>query len=169
MKRRIVNLLLGVSMMALSGCIFLPVPHEEWLSPRFSGTVVDAESDRPLDGVKITLSSYRHAEAEVGAIVGHSDAAGRYSILASRHSIWTPIWLGPAEGIQGGIVRFERDGYVVAEVKKEVFTGAMSRTQFEVNVRLKKKGPNQTPEPTPPSVTDRADARSAPAGVVAHL
>jgi hypothetical protein len=28
---------------------------------------------------------------------------------------------------------------------------------------------NQTPEPTPPSVTPRADARVAPAGVVAHL
>jgi hypothetical protein len=29
--------------------------------------------------------------------------------------------------------------------------------------------PNKTPEPTPMSVTDRADARSAPATVVAHL
>jgi hypothetical protein len=29
--------------------------------------------------------------------------------------------------------------------------------------------PNKAPEPTPPSVTDRAGARSAPAGVVAHL
>jgi hypothetical protein len=31
------------------------------------------------------------------------------------------------------------------------------------------KKPNQTPEPTSPSVTDRAGARSAPAGAVAHL
>ena len=31
------------------------------------------------------------------------------------------------------------------------------------------QGPNQAPEPTPGSVTDRADARSAPAPVVAHL
>jgi hypothetical protein len=29
--------------------------------------------------------------------------------------------------------------------------------------------PNQPSEPTPPSVTDRAAARSAPAGGVAHL
>jgi hypothetical protein len=29
--------------------------------------------------------------------------------------------------------------------------------------------PNKAPEPTPMSVTDRADARSAPATVVAHL
>jgi hypothetical protein len=32
-----------------------------------------------------------------------------------------------------------------------------------------KTKPNQSSEPTPPSVTDRADARSAPAGGVAHL
>jgi hypothetical protein len=32
-----------------------------------------------------------------------------------------------------------------------------------------KKGANQALEPTSPSVTDRAGARSAPAGAVAHL
>ena len=32
-----------------------------------------------------------------------------------------------------------------------------------------KEEPNQALEPTPPSVTPRADARVAPAGVVAHL
>ena len=31
------------------------------------------------------------------------------------------------------------------------------------------KKPNQAPEPTPPLVTIRADARLAPSGVVAHL
>jgi hypothetical protein len=32
-----------------------------------------------------------------------------------------------------------------------------------------KTEPNQSPEPTPPSVTRRADARHAPAAVAAHL
>jgi len=31
------------------------------------------------------------------------------------------------------------------------------------------RGPNQSPEPTPVTVTPRADARCAPAPVVAHL
>jgi len=35
--------------------------------------------------------------------------------------------------------------------------------------RLTMKKPNQSPEPTPPLVTIRADARLAPSGVVAHL
>jgi hypothetical protein len=39
-----------------------------------------------------------------------------------------------------------------------------------VKLRSQPKGmPNQSSEPTPPSVTDRAAARSAPAGGVAHL
>jgi hypothetical protein len=36
-------------------------------------------------------------------------------------------------------------------------------------IRSKRKAPNQPSEPTPPSVTDRAAARSAPDGGVAHL
>jgi hypothetical protein len=43
------------------------------------------------------------------------------------------------------------------------------RTPFLITVRSIEQEPNQTPEPTPPSVTPRADARVAPAGVVAHL
>jgi hypothetical protein len=38
-----------------------------------------------------------------------------------------------------------------------------------VTMTLKKKEPNQALEPTTTAVTDRADARSAPAAVVAHL
>ena len=34
---------------------------------------------------------------------------------------------------------------------------------------IRRKRANQSSEPTSPSVTDRADARSAPAGGVAHL
>ncbi len=44
---------------------------------------------------------------------------------------------------------------------------------FELDIlyleKEEKKEPNQASEPTPPSVTDRAAARSAPAGGVAHL
>lgn len=141
-SRPIVLLMLVTAAAFLSGCILLPIPHEQWLSPRFHGTVLDDESGRPLDQVKLTLRGYRHAEEEVGPVVARTDASGRYSLLATRRSTWTPIWLGPAEGLQGGTVTFESEGYLPAEVKKEVFTGAMSRTQFEVNVRLKKKAPN---------------------------
>jgi hypothetical protein len=46
------------------------------------------------------------------------------------------------------------------------FPAIASMTMIEP--RLKERA-NQSLEPTSPSVTDRADARSAPAGAVAHL
>ena len=39
----------------------------------------------------------------------------------------------------------------------------------EIPVSESRSVPNQAPEPTPPLVTVRADARLAPSGVVAHL
>ena len=151
MKRLFVSLVLGFSAVLLSGCILLPVPHEQRLSPLFHGVVSDVDSGRPLVGAKVTLRGYGFAEDEIGPIVVRSDMAGHYSVVASRHSTWLPIWLGPAEGLQRGVVTFELEGYVATEAKKEVFTGAMPRAKFEVNVSLKKKEPNQAPEPTAPS------------------
>jgi hypothetical protein len=52
MRRRIVISLLAISVLLLSGCILLPIPHEQWLSPRFTGTVTDADTGTPLQGVK---------------------------------------------------------------------------------------------------------------------
>jgi hypothetical protein len=148
-SRPVVLVVLLIATSLLSGCILLPIPHEQWLSPRFQGTVIDAESARPLGQVKVTLRGYSYAEDEVGAVITRSDANGHYSVLASRRSTWTPIWLGPAEGLQGGTVTFEAEGYLPAEVTKKVFTGAMSRAKFEVNVQLKKKPPHPSPVPTP--------------------
>jgi hypothetical protein len=169
MKRFVASLLCGLAVALLSGCILLPVPHEQWVSPRFHGVVRDADTGKPVAGVQIALRGYHYAEADIGPVVVRSDESGRYSVVASRHSNWLPIWLGPAEGTQQGIVTFELEGYTKAEERRSRFTGAMSRVEFEVDVRLKRKEPNQTPEPTPTSVTPRADARVAPAAVVAHL
>jgi hypothetical protein len=52
-------------------------------------------------------------------------------------------------------------------LKIGVFAWVMLR--FWKKLQREFKQPNQPPEPTPPSVTDRADARSAPAGGAAHL
>lgn len=143
MKHHIATILLGISVLLCSGCIFLPVPHEQHLSPLFTGVIVDADTGKPLDGVKITLRGYRFGEEEVGPVVARSDKLGRFSVLASRHTNWLPIWLGPAEGVQGGTLLFECDGYISTEEKRSVFTGASGRTAFELSVRMKKKEPNR--------------------------
>lgn len=147
MKRFIASMLAGFGILFLSGCILLPVPHEQWASPRFHGVVVDANTGKPLAGVHITLRGYGYSEKEIGAVEADSDASGRYSVVASRHSNWLPIWLGPAEGVQEGVVTFALEGYVSKEERKSRFTGAMSRVEFEVNVRLERR-PIQASETT---------------------
>src|SRR5258705_13099382 len=106
MTVRITKLVLILSVMFLS-CVLLPVPHEEWLSPRFFGTVLDDRTGLPLKEVNVTLRGYRYAEDEVGPVTVYSDERGNFSVLASRHSTWLPVWLAPAEGIQEGTVLFE--------------------------------------------------------------
>ena len=147
MKRGI-GILLIPSVLLLSGCILLPIPHEQWLSPRYHGVIMDADTGKPLGGVQVTLRGYRYAEEEIGSVVARSDDTGHYSVVASRRSNWLPIWLGPAEGTQEGTVIFEHDGYVATEVKQGRFTGAMSRTEFEVDVRLQQTEPNSEPPET---------------------
>ena len=138
MKLGIATILLGISVLLCAGCIFLPVPHERHLSPLFTGVIVDADTGQPLDGVKVTLRGYHFREEEVGPVVVRSDKAGKFSVVASRHTNWLPVWLGPAEGVQEGTLLFECDGYHSTEEKRSVFTGASMRTAFELSVRMKK-------------------------------
>ena len=137
MKRMVLRLLM-IPLVFVTGCVLLPVPHEQWLSPRFSGKVVDAQTGRPLAGVKVTLRGDRCAEDEVGPVVGYTDATGGFAVLASRRTLWLPVWLGPAEGPQGGVLRFERNGYRSVVERRSAFTSASSRTRFELIVSMKR-------------------------------
>jgi hypothetical protein len=55
------------------------------------------------------------------------------------------------------------------EIRDEVLRLMKEADIIAAGIRSKMKAANKAPEPTPMSVTDRADARSAPATVVAHL
>jgi hypothetical protein len=138
MNGTITRVLVCFAVIVLSGCVLLPIPHDEWLSPRFYGTVLDDKTGRPLAGVKVTLWGYRYAEDELGDVVVYTDAKGSFSVLAARHTTWLPIWLAPAEGIQEGTVLFEFAAYESVETKRQTFTGASSRTEFKLNIRMKK-------------------------------
>jgi hypothetical protein len=61
---------------------------------------------------------------------------------------------------------FER---CIREKEKERRVCDQQNTLRSSAIASRLRSPNQAPEPTSPSVTDRADARSAPAGAVAHL
>jgi hypothetical protein len=72
-----------------------------------------------------------------------------------------------AAGI-GSVARV-REQHAAERRISELLALPPNRERAKLIAELRKKTPNQSLEPTSPSVTDRADARSAPAGAVAHL
>jgi len=156
-QRRYVCVLGVVALSLLPGCVLLPIPHDQWLSPRFHGTIIDAQSHLPLKGVKITLQGYGFKEDDVGLVVAYSGNNGQYLIVAKRHSDWLPIWLGPAEGPQSGTLLFEFPGYQTEEDTEHRFAGAGARIEIEVPMVMSKSVPNQSPDPTPASGTSPAE------------
>ena len=75
-----------------------------------------------------------------------------------------------------GDVKQGCDGRLTVMLKKGAPQKCLDDSAFDGVARLRFSViashvhlPNKALEPTPPSVTDRAAARSAPAGVVAHL
>jgi hypothetical protein len=144
-------LLILIPALCLTGCIMLPIPHDEWLSPKFSGVVRDAETGAPLAGVKVTLSDYRRSENEIGAIATRSDEKGRFTVVVSRRATWLPIWLGPAEGTQQGKVLFELEGYAPVEETRSQFSGASAKITFELAIQMKRQTANQALQHNDPS------------------
>ena len=88
----------------------------------------------------------------------------------------------------GGVVRCDIRAYVSFALRSRAIEEGLARKSPRAEVRDRfestyrnrswricsheiemKFKPNKAPEPTPTSVTDRANARSAPAAVVAHL
>jgi hypothetical protein len=154
MKRSFFGIVV-LSQVILSGCILLPFPHEQWLSPRFSGEIVDGHSRVPLEGVKVTLSDFRIGERSVHDVNTVSDASGHYVILATRHSNWVGMMLGPADpAVDVSHLKFEISGYQSVEEQKQWIV--RGRQEFQINVSMQKEKPNQALEPTTTAVTHRA-------------
>jgi hypothetical protein len=116
----------------------LPIPRDEWLSPRFHGVVLDADSGKPLKDVTVTLSDYGYAENETGPVTAVTDVDGKYAVLATKRATWLAIWIGPYEGPQKGTVTFKCAAYATAEEKRSMFGSAYARPDYEINIRLKR-------------------------------
>ncbi len=49
----------------LSGCVFLPIPHDRLVTPLYYGRVTDAETGAPVGGVAVTVTALR-ADSKTG-------------------------------------------------------------------------------------------------------
>jgi hypothetical protein len=86
---------------------------------------------------------------------------GLGSVLSLASSV--PVWIGTVIPLKSYVwwgVHILSWYVLVGPFAAKILTGPDGHAQKE---------PNQSLEPTSPSVTDRADARSAPAAAVAHL
>jgi hypothetical protein len=92
---------------------------------------------------------------------------GRMICIGALAAAVAVIVIPAREGASPG-GKFFLVGLALAGVGKGMQMVASAKRRLEKAAR-KAKEPNQTPEPTRPSVTDRADARSAPDDRAAHL
>ncbi|MDF3057039.1 MAG: hypothetical protein K0R17_1254 [Rariglobus sp.] len=120
----------------LSGCVPIPIPHSRRAAPAFAGRVIDAETKKPVKGVDVTVLRYRTKDPVVTV---QTDAEGRYRAEKKEMKWFYPLWLGPAEGIKGGVVEFRMTGYVGGAEQRTRFSGANSFPTFEVNYELQKE------------------------------
>lgn len=80
----------------LEGCIALPIPHNRPYSPVLSGSVIDAQTSKPIAGAALRLEATTHGAHLVKTI--ETDADGRFSVVITKRELWIPMWLGPGEG-----------------------------------------------------------------------
>lgn len=137
------SLTTGASVLLLSSCIAVPIPHERQLTPLYYGTVTDASTGAPIESVTISVSPIsrvgRSSTAET-----KTDAFGRYEIAVTENATWFVLIAGPAEGSCGGVLLFAHPGYELVQRETSEFRsggvdGVCRGSKKQVDVSLKKK------------------------------
>ena len=92
----------------LTGCLFIPTPHKEWVSPPASGRVMAADSRTPIAGAVVT----RYEPAVVHHET-HTDSDGRFAVPGVRELRWFHL-----DRAAFGKFRVEASGYAPAELSR---------------------------------------------------
>jgi hypothetical protein len=111
-----------ISAVFLAGCIALPIPHDHPYSPGLSGTVVDAETSKPIAGAVVSLEGTTIDPPIVQTAATATD--GTFSVLVSKRQLWLPLWFGPAEGFCTATATVSAPGYVSQTKEFRRFSGA---------------------------------------------
>lgn len=145
MIRRCFRYTFCIVVLALTGCIALPVPHDRQISPEFFGIVTDAETGLPIAGaqLKVSLSPRGKTDQESSA-VATSGTDGSYRVRINESTIWYVIVLGPAEGFCAGKLSVSHPDYEPTSDQSSQFRGAAVNGQchghkVERNVQLRRR------------------------------
>jgi hypothetical protein len=79
-------------------------------SPLLSGTVVDAQTSKPIAGAEIRLEGTTYAPHLVNTVETGID--GRFSLVVTKREFWMLMFLGPAEGFCTATATVSVPGYV---------------------------------------------------------
>lgn len=89
----------------LSGCIALPIPHENWDTPKLRGNVFDAETKNPVAGVSVRLVDYPSQET-----ITNENGYFELEPIKNR-KIWLVYPLVAVDAVCGTNIEFSRTGY----------------------------------------------------------
>ena len=144
-------ILVGATLLTLSGCIALPIPHERRITPLYQGKVTDAVTGQPIESVNVSVRTPHFIKNEDTGLPleaeTKTDASGYYEIGVTKKEIWFVFFLGPAEGSCGGTVLFSHPTYEPHEMQTDQFRGAAvdgmcTGAKEKRNVSLKRKSSN---------------------------
>ena len=135
MMRRVSKLVAGLLAAAsLGACMSLPQTSEQWISGRHVGTVLDAASGKPLQGVQVHMVNFPEQRAT-------TDAAGKFvlgPVIDSRgrtRNFFTSVDAAACVDRIG----VERAGYVPVTLDKgddRAFKAACQNALFEYRIHL---------------------------------
>lgn len=106
----------------LEGCIALPIPHDHLYSPVISGTVVDAQTSKPIAGATIRLEGTSATPPIIKSIATGPD--GTFKAVVSKRETWLRFWFGIAEGFCTATATVSASGYVSQTKEFRRFWGA---------------------------------------------
>jgi len=136
-------LLVGISMLVLTSCIALPIPHERPLSPYYFGTVTDADTGKPIEGVVVRVGGNLYSKAPIPG-ESKTDPSGHYEAVARENATWYVLIAGPADGTCGGSLLFMHPEYEMRLERTEQASaggrdGMCTGVKRQLDVSLKKK------------------------------
>ncbi len=94
--------------LGMTGCLYLPTPHKEWVAPPASGRVVDAQTKQAIGNAMVTRFTPENITAQA-----RTDTEGRFELAGVRKLRWFHL-----DRTATAAYHIEASGYQMFETRK---------------------------------------------------